>query len=693
MTYAPRPRDPDSPFRLESDFEPAGDQPKAIERLAGDYLEQAEGHEMTLLGVTGSGKTFTMAHLIADLGLPTLVISHNKTLAAQLYRELKGFLPHNAVEYYVSYYDYYLPESYIPHTDTYIAKEVSINDELERLRLRATGSLVSRPDTVVVASVSCIYGIGVSRSDFVQRNLLILRPGDPMGRRELFKTLVDLQYGRNDLAMEAGRFRVRGDIIDVHIPGDDHPIRIELWGDEVEGVSRVHLVTGETLERLPAAVIYPARPFVTPRDQIERAVTTIKDELKEQLDRFKADNLLVEAQRLASRTRYDLEMLEELGYCTGIENYSRHFSGKAAGEPPWTLVDYFADGPYLTIVDESHATLPQFHGMYKGDQSRKRTLVDHGFRLTSAMDNRPLMFEEWRQRVDRILYVSATPGDFELERCGGVAPRSLPTPSSPEFAYGGNVVEQIIRPTGLIDPALTVLPEKGQIDDLLGRIRQRVARKERVLVTTLTKRMAEDLCDYYEKLSVRVRYLHSDIDTLERVEILKALRSGEFDVLIGVNLLREGLDLPEVSLVAILDADKEGFLRTARALIQTNGRAARHVNGEVVMYADRRSRAMEAAIAETDRRRVLQRVYNRKHGITPRTIIKAVESPALSAQAEARAAAAQVAARMAQQDPRTLVDKLARLTESMEQHARQLEFEQAARLRDEIREIERLLGG
>ena len=652
-----------------------------------------ELREMTLLGVTGSGKTFTMAHLIADLGLPTLVMSHNKTLAAQLYRELKGFLPHNAVEFYVSYYDYYLPESYIPQTDTYIAKEVAINEELERLRLRATGSLVSRPDTVVVASVSSIYGIGISRADFESRNLLVVKPDLPIGRRELLRNLIDLQYTRNDTALEAGRFRVRGEVVDVHVPGEDHPLRLNLWSNGIEQVSRIHLVTGETLETLPGALIYPAKPFVTPRDQIDQAVTTISDELTEKLAEFKAHNRLVEAQRLESRTRYDLEMLHEMGYCTGIENYSRHFSKKAPGEPPWTLVDYFAERPYLTIVDESHATLPQIHGMYKGDRSRKQTLVEHGFRLPSALDNRPLQFEEWRTRIDRILYVSATPGDYELERCGSEGPTRMATPAAPEFAYGPAVVEQIIRPTGLVDPQLEVLPEKGQIDDLLARIRERVDRKERVLVTTLTKRMAEDLCDYYEKLGVRVRYLHSGIDTLERVEIIKALRAGEFDVLIGVNLLREGLDLPEVSLVAILDADKEGFLRTARALIQTMGRAARHVNGRVVMYAHHTSRAMQAAIAETDRRRLLQQVYNRKHGITPKTIIKAVEAPVLSAQAEARAAAARSAATIAGQDPRALVDKLALLTQAMELHAKRLEFEQAAALRDEIREIERLLGG
>jgi len=649
--------------------------------------------EMTLLGVTGSGKTFTMAHLIADMGLPTLVISHNKTLAAQLYRELKAFLPHNAVEYYVSYYDYYLPESYIPQTDTYIAKEVHINEELERLRLRATGSLVSRKDTVVVASVSSIYGIGISRSEFEARNLLAVKPELAITRRQLLRNLVELQYSRNDLALEAGRFRVRGEVVDVHVPGEDHPLRIELWGDTIERVSRIHLVTGETLETLPGALIYPAKPFVTPREQIERAVTTISDELQEKLAELNADNRLLEAQRLESRTRYDLEMLHELGYCTGIENYSRHFSNKAEGEPPWTMVDYFAEQPYLTIVDESHATLPQIRGMFKGDRSRKQTLVDHGFRLPSALDNRPLTFDEWQERIDRILYVSATPGDYELERCGAEGPTRLATPSTPEFAYGRGVVEQIIRPTGLVDPELEVLPEQGQIDDLLARIRERTARNERVLVTTLTKRMAEDLCDYYENLGVRVRYLHSEIDTLERVEIIKALRAGEFDVLIGVNLLREGLDLPEVSLVAILDADKEGFLRTARALVQTIGRAARHVNGKVVMYGARTSKAMEAAITETERRRLLQQVYNRKHEITPRTIVKAVEAPSMTVQAEARAAAARAAASLADHDPKALVDRLAELSRAMEQHAKRLEFEKAAALRDEIREIERLLGG
>jgi len=649
--------------------------------------------EMTLLGVTGSGKTFTMAHLIADMGLPTLVISHNKTLAAQLYRELKAFLPHNAVEYYVSYYDYYLPESYIPQTDTYIAKEVHINEELERLRLRATGSLVSRKDTVVVASVSSIYGIGISRSEFEARNLLAVKPELAITRRQLLRNLVELQYSRNDLALEAGRFRVRGEVVDVHVPGEDHPLRIELWGDTIERVSRIHLVTGETLETLPGALIYPAKPFVTPREQIERAVTTISDELQEKLAELNADNRLLEAQRLESRTRYDLEMLHELGYCTGIENYSRHFSNKAEGEPPWTMVDYFAEQPYLTIVDESHATLPQIRGMFKGDRSRKQTLVDHGFRLPSALDNRPLTFDEWQERIDRILYVSATPGDYELERCGAEGPTRLATPSTPEFAYGRGVVEQIIRPPGLVDPELEVLPEQGQIDDLLARIRERTARNERVLVTTLTKRMAEDLCDYYENLGVRVRYLHSEIDTLERVEIIKALRAGEFDVLIGVNLLREGLDLPEVSLVAILDADKEGFLRTARALVQTIGRAARHVNGKVVMYGARTSKAMEAAITETERRRLLQQVYNRKHEITPRTIVKAVEAPSMTVQAEARAAAARAAASLADHDPKALVDRLAELSRAMEQHAKRLEFEKAAALRDEIREIERLLGG
>ncbi|MDZ7386907.1 MAG: excinuclease ABC subunit UvrB, partial [candidate division KSB1 bacterium] len=591
-----------SRFELITELEPKGDQPRAIAELTDGILRGQRFQ--TLLGVTGSGKTFTMAHVIANVNRPTLVISHNKTLAAQLYGEFKGFFPNNAVEYFISYYDYYQPEAYVPQTDTYIEKDTSINEEIDRLRLKATSSLLSRRDVIIVASVSCIYGLG-SPEDW-QALLVFIERGQHIERDELLSRLVDIHYTRNDIAFGRGTFRVRGDVVELIPAYEEDALRIEMFGDEIEAIYSVDVLTGEVKAELERTAIYPAKHYVTTYPKLEQAIKSIEAELEERLAYFRAHNKLLEAQRLEMRTRYDLEMLRELGYCPGIENYSRHLSGRAPGERPYTLLDYFPKD-FLLFIDESHVTIPQIQGMYHGDRSRKETLVEYGFRLPSALDNRPLRFDEFESLINQAVFVSATPAEYELEKCQGV------------------VVEQIIRPTGLVDPEIVVKPVKGQIDDLVKEIRERVARNERTLVTTLTKRMAEDLTDYLAGLGIRVRYLHSEIDALERVEILRDLRLAEFDVLVGINLLREGLDLPEVSLIAVLDADKEGFLRSERSLIQVAGRAARNVAGKVIFYADQITSSMQRAIEETNRRRIIQQKYNEEHGITPTTIYKSVE--------------------------------------------------------------------
>jgi excinuclease ABC subunit B len=589
-------------FQLQSPFAPAGDQPRAIEELArgltrGDRIQ-------TLLGVTGSGKTMTVANVIAQWGRPTLVLSHNKTLAAQLYGELKSFFPSNAVEYFISYYDYYQPEAYVPSTDTYIEKDASINEDIDRLRLRATSSLMERDDVVIVATVSAIYGLG-DPVEYKER-MVTLATGQRIARDQILRLLVGILYSRNDVAFERGTFRVRGDTIEIFPAYEEQAVRLELWGDEIERISKIDPVTGETIATMMRTAIYPAKHFITNRPTIERASLAIRAELGERLAELRTQGKLLEAQRLEQRTNFDLEMLAEIGTCAGIENYSRHISGRSSGERPACLLDYFPDD-YLVVVDESHVTLPQVRAMYNGDRARKLTLVDYGFRLPSALDNRPLVFDEFMTLVPRLINVSATPGELELQLSEGV------------------VVEQVIRPTGLLDPILEVRPVKGQVDDLLHEIRLRERKGERVLVTTLTKRMSEDLTDYLQQMGVRVRYMHSDIDAIERVEIVRGLRLGEFDVLVGINLLREGLDMPEVSLVAILDADQEGFLRSDRSLIQTIGRAARHMNGLAILYADRVTGSMERAIGETDRRRAIQRDFNTANGITPRGVMKSVD--------------------------------------------------------------------
>lgn len=648
-------------FELEAPYGPKGDQPRAIEALVRGIGEGKRAQ--VLLGVTGSGKTFTMANVIARLGRPALVLSHNKTLAAQLYSEFKQFFPRNAVEYFVSYFDYYQPEAYIPRTDTYIEKDSSINDEIERLRLSATASLLSRRDVLVVASVSCIYGLG-SPEDFAGM-LMPLAVGDRVARDAVLSRLVEMQYDRNDVALERGRFRVRGDVVEVWPAGGEEGVRLEFFGDEIERIARFDTLTGEAIERLERQVFTPAKQFVTPHDKIRRALVTIREELEPRVAELEAAGKLVEAQRLRMRTEYDLEMIEEMGYCSGIENYSRHLSGRAPGSRPYTLLDFFPEG-FLTIIDESHATVPQIGGMYNGDASRKRVLVEHGFRLPSALDNRPLNFEEFQSMVGQVLYVSATPGPYELGQAGG------------------EYVEQIIRPTGLMDPPVTVRPLKGQIDDLIARARERVARGERVLVTTLTKRTAEDLTDYLRDLGVRVMYLHSEIDAIERVEILRALRRGACDVLVGINLLREGLDLPEVSLVAILDADKEGFLRSATSLIQTAGRAARHVGGEVVLYADTMTGAIRKLIDTTAYRREAQARFNEENGITPESVRRA-EQESLHTLTAARQLGESIAGeRGADFDAAAFIEELER---EMRQASENLEYEKAALLRDQIREI------
>jgi len=650
-------------------FQPAGDQPKAIRELT-EGLRRGERYQ-TLLGVTGSGKTMTLAHTIAAYGKPTLVLSHNKTLAAQLYGELRQFLPRNAVEYFVSYYDYYQPEAYVPATDVYIEKDASINQDIESLRLRATSSLMEREDVVIVATVSAIYGLG---DPIEYRKLMVtVRRGEQRGRDGILSDLVRIQYARNDVAFEQGSFRVRGDSIEIFPAYAEQAIRIELWGDEVERISKINPLTGDTIAQLEQCAIYPAKHFVTERAKIERAVSLIRSELAERLAELKAAGKLLEAQRLESRTNFDVEMLLEVGTCAGIENYSRHLSGRREGERPACLFDYFPPD-LLVVVDESHVTIPQIGGMFNGDRARKLTLVEYGFRLPSALDNRPLQFDEFMSLVPQMINVSATPGDFELQLSGGA------------------IVEQIIRPTGLVDPEVDIRPVRGQVDDLLNEIRVREARRERVLVTTLTKRMAEDLTDYLQQTGVRVRYLHSDIDTIERMEILRGLRLGDFDVLVGINLLREGLDLPEVSLVAILDADQEGFLRSDRSLVQTIGRAARHVNGRAIMYADRITGSMQRALAEMTRRREIQQRFNAEHGITPRSIVKSMEEVRLATHvADARTEKPEP--RLAGQEKGDLRDPARRaaliqaLERQMREAAANLEFEVAAMLRDQLNDL------
>ncbi|HEX7088298.1 MAG TPA: excinuclease ABC subunit UvrB [Vicinamibacterales bacterium] len=649
-------------FELVTDFELRGDQERARRELV-EGLERGDRHQV-LLGVTGSGKTFTMAQVIAQVNRPTLVMAHNKTLAAQLYQEFRRFFPRNAVEYFVSYYDYYQPEAYVPASDTYIEKEATINDEIDRMRLSATRSLFERRDVIIVASVSCIYGLGSPEAYYGM--LLPLTRGQRISRDEILRRLVEIQYERNDVDFARGTFRVRGDTIEVYPSYEEHALRIDLFGDEIDELAAIDPLTGRTLRRHDRLSIFPKSIYVVSRERTRRAVETIKAELEERRAQLEAEGKLLEAQRLHQRTMFDLEMIREIGYCHGIENYSRHLTGRAPGEPPPTLLDYLPEDA-LIFVDESHQTVPQIRGMYAGDRSRKEVLVAYGFRLPSALDNRPLNFEEWEARVGQVIYVSATPGPYELMKSGGV------------------VVEQIIRPTGLMDPPIDVRPVRGQVDDLLQEIRVRAERGERVLVTTLTKQMAEDLTQYYQELGVRVRYLHSDIDTLERVEILRDLRRGAFDVLVGINLLREGLDLPEVSLVAILDADKEGFLRSGGSLIQTAGRAARNVNGQVIMYADTITDSMRQCIEETNRRRAIQAKYNAEHGITPTSIVKHLDDVLSGVEAGDYAGVPEPAPRFRSAAERAA--HIASLEREMKAAAVDLDFERAARIRDEIRAL------
>ncbi|WP_428939954.1 excinuclease ABC subunit UvrB [Fontivita pretiosa] len=648
-------------FQVVSPFQPQGDQPQAIDRLV-EGIRQGKKFQ-TLMGVTGSGKTFTMANVIARVQKPTLVISHNKTLAAQLYEEFKELFPHNAVGYFVSYYDYYQPEAYIPQRDIYIEKDASRNDDLDRLRLSATSNLVSRPDVLLVASVSCIFGLG-SPVDY-KRSVLPIRTGAQTDRDEMLRKLIDLQYARNDMDFKRGTFRVRGDVVELHPSYEEFAYRIEFFGDEITAIDVINPLTGELLRSEEQVFIYPAVHYVMPEDRIQAAVQSIREELDQRVMQLRGQGKLLEAQRLLARTKYDIEMILEVGYCSGIENYSRHLDGRKPGEKPYTLIDYFPKD-YLLIIDESHVTIPQLRAMFNGDRNRKEVLVEHGFRLPSALDNRPLRFEEFEQMWNQVIFVSATPGKYELEKCGG------------------EVVEQIIRPTGLVDPEIVVHPAQGQVPHLLEQIRQRAAAGERVLVTTLTKRLAEDLSAYIQEAGLRGRYLHSEIDTLERVEILQDLRKGEFDVLVGINLLREGLDLPEVSLVAILDADKAGFLRSETSLIQTIGRAARNVNARVVLYADTITPAMQQAIDETNRRRELQMKYNAEHGITPQTVQKAIRD-ALESEVRARRTVQQAIHSHEQELDQAELIRL--LEEEMLQAAQNLEFERAAQLRDKINEL------
>jgi len=652
-------------FQLKADFKPTGDQPEAIANLVRGIKEGMRAQ--TLLGVTGSGKTFTIANVIAQVNKPTLVLAHNKTLAAQLCSEFREFFPNNAVEYFVSYYDYYQPEAYIPSSDTYIEKDAQINEEIDKLRHSATSALFERRDVIIVASVSCIYGLGNPHE--YKRLCVSLRPGMRKDRDAVLRELVNIQYSRNDVNFTRSTFRVRGDSVEIFpASSSEKAVRVEFFGDEIDRILEINTLTGEVLGERYHVAIFPASHFVTSSDEMARAVRSISEELEQRLAELRAENRLLEAQRLEQRTRYDLEMLQELGFCPGIENYSRHLDGRAPGERPYTLLDYFPDD-FLLVVDESHVTIPQVRGMYAGDRSRKETLVQHGFRLPSALDNRPLNFDEFTQLINQVIFVSATPASYELEQ-------------------SSQVVEQIIRPTGLVDPEIIVRPIEGQIDDLYGEIRKRVERDERVLVTTLTKRMAEDLTDYFREMGLRVRYLHSDIDTLERMEIIRGLRLGEFDVLVGINLLREGLDLPEVSLVAILDADKEGFLRSTTSLIQTVGRAARNVNGQVIMYADQITGSMQVAIQETNRRRAIQMAYNQKHNITPRSVQKAVRDVIEATKvAEEQASYWLTSEAVKKMSARERKDLIAKLEKEMKEAARRLEFEHAANLRDLIIEL------
>ena len=656
-------------FELVSPFSPAGDQPQAIAALT-EGLRAGARHQ-TLLGVTGSGKTFALANVIAQVNRPTLVISHNKTLAAQLYAEFKGFFPHNAVEYFVSYFDYYQPEAYIPRTDTFIEKDSSINEEIERLRLSTMSSLFARRDVVVVASVSCIYGIG-SKEDY-EAMVIPLKLGQEITREQLLERIVDLQYSRNDLAFERGQFRVRGDTIEVRLAYTEDGLRIEFFGDQLERLTRFDPLTGHKLESLEHVTIYPGKQFVTPLDKIKQAARSIREELTERIAWFERNGKLLEAQRVKMRTEYDLEMMLEMGFCSGIENYSRHLSGRPPGSRPYTLLDFLPEG-YLLVIDESHATVPQIGGMSEGDRSRKTVLVDYGFRLPSALDNRPLRFDEFQEFQRQTIYASATPGNRELEWSRG------------------HVVELVVRPTGLVDPKTTVKPLQGQIDDLIEESRKRVELKERVLVTTLTKRTAEELTDYLRDIGINVRYLHSEIDAIERVEILRALRKGDFDVLVGINLLREGLDLPEVSLVAILDADKEGYLRSATSLIQTAGRAARHLNGEVILYADVMTQSIQKFLAISNHRREKQLAYNREHGITPRSVSRPLEG-SLSSDAQGRATRNYAAAVINDAGGNfDVTETIRELEAQMLEVANNLEFEKAALFRDQIRELKREFG-
>ena len=654
-------------FNLVSEYSPTGDQPQAIEQLVQGFKE---GNQcQTLLGVTGSGKTFTMANVIAQLNRPTLIIAHNKTLAAQLYGEFKEFFPDNAVEYFVSYYDYYQPEAYVPSSDTYIAKDSSVNEEIDKLRLSATAALIERRDVIVVASVSCIYGLGEPEN--FEQMMVSLRPGMEKDRDEVLRQLIDIQYDRNDMDFKRGTFRVRGDTIEV-VPADrgDTAIRVEFFGDEIDRISEIDMLTGEIKNTLNHIAIFPASHYVVPKERMEKAIKNIEIELEEQVKYFKGEDKLLEAQRIAERTNFDIEMMRETGFCSGIENYSRHLAGLAPGQPPNTLIDYFPDD-FIMMIDESHKTVPQIGGMYHGDQSRKRTLVDYGFRLPSALDNRPLSFEEFESKIDQVLFVSATPGQYEEEH---------------ELLRA----QQVIRPTGLLDPEIEVRPVEGQIDDLIGEVKKEIAGKHKILITTLTKRMAEDLTDYMRELGIRVRYLHSDIDTLERTEIVRDMRLDVFDVLVGINLLREGLDIPEITLVAILDADKEGFLRSETSLVQTIGRAARNAEGHVIMYADNMTDSMKNAIEETKRRRKIQMAYNEEHGITPTTIQKSVRD-LISISKKVAATELQMDKDPESMSVKELLKLIADVTKQMKKAAAELNFEAAAELRDKLIELKKML--
>jgi len=661
-------------FKLNSEYQPSGDQPQAINAIASS-LKEGSKHQ-TLLGITGSGKTFTMANVIQQLQRPTLIISHNKTLAAQLYGEFKQLFPHNAVEFFISYYDYYQPEAYLPVTDTFIEKDMSVNEEIDILRLKATSSLLARKDVIVVSSVSCIYGIG-SPAEY-QQQVVHVEKSIHLNRREFFRKLVNIHYNRNDVVFERGTFRVRGDIIEIYLAYEDIGVRLEMFGDTIDSISRINPLTGEVLKEMANEFIYPAKHFVTDRQSIKNIVSDIREELTKRLEELRSDGGLLEAQRLEQRTNFDLEMMLEVGYCSGIENYSRYFSDRKSGDRPYTLIDFFPSD-FITIIDESHVTLPQIKGMYNGDRARKEVLVEHGFRLPSALDNRPLQINEFLPLQNQIIYVSATPADKELELCGG------------------EVVEQIIRPTGLLDPKVEVRKTEGQIDDIIGEARLRAKKNERILITTLTKRMSEDLCEYLRGVNLRVRYLHSDINSLERVKILRDLRLGEFDILVGINLLREGLDLPEVSLVVVLDADKQGFLRSHTSLMQVAGRAARHQDGFVILYADKITPAMENLINETQRRREIQEAYNKEEGITPTTISKSTENILFSTS---------VADSIEHEDYDTILNRkgddfsqmdkklaLDMMRKEMLEASDDLKFEKAAKLRDEIKKLEKELEG